>query len=86
MLNTEEGKSFIDKSVKKFIKDKILIYSITPMGMFILLWLSMSLMLTIHYSNKARKYILTEQKNAILWANGEFKAEGIYAIYQELER
>jgi hypothetical protein len=54
--------------------------------MFILLWLSIGLMLTIHYSKKARKYILTEQKNAILWANGEFKAEGIYAIYQELER
>lgn len=86
LLNTEEGKNFIDKSVKKFIKDKIFIYSITPMGMFILLWLSMGLMLTIHYSKKARKYILTEQKNAILWANGEFKAEGIYAIYQELER
>lgn len=56
------------------------------MGMFILLWLSMGLMLTIHYSRKVRKYILTEQKNAILWVNGEFKAEGIYAIYQELER
>lgn len=86
LLTTDEGKVYIDKSVKKFIKDKFFIYSITPMTMFILLWLSLGFMLTIHYSKKVRKYILTEQKNAIHWANGEFKAEGIYSIYQELER
>lgn len=86
LLTTDEGKTYIDKSVKKFIKDKLFIYSLTPMTMFILLWLSLGLMLTIHYSKKVRKYILTQQKNAIHWANGEFKAEGIYAIYQELDR
>ncbi|MCR0997658.1 DUF6216 family protein [Serratia rubidaea] len=86
LLTTDEGKAYIDKSVKEFIKDKLFIYSITPATMFILLWLSLGFMLTIHYSKKARKYILTEQKNAIHWANGEFKKEGIYAIYQELDR
>lgn len=86
LLTTEEGKVYIDKSVKKFVKDKFFIYSITPTTIFILFWLSLGFMLTIHYSKKARKYILTEQKNAIHWVNGEFKAEGIYAIYQELDR
>lgn len=86
LLTTDEGKAYIDKSVKKFIKDKFFIYSIAPTTIFILLWLSIGFMLTIHYSKKARKYILTEQKNAIHWAKGEFKAEGIYAIYQELDR
>lgn len=86
LLTTDEGKTYIDKSVKKFIKDKFFIYSLPPMTMFILLWLSLGFMLTIHYSKKVRKYILTEQKHAIHWANGEFKTEGIYSIYQELDR
>ncbi|MEM0653031.1 DUF6216 family protein [Klebsiella huaxiensis] len=86
LLTTDEGKIYIDESVKKFIKEKFFIYSFAPTTMFILLWISLGLILTIHYSKKVRKYILTEQKNAIHWANGEFKAEGIYAIYQELDR
>ncbi|HGL4204033.1 TPA: DUF6216 family protein [Citrobacter farmeri] len=86
LLTTEEGKVYIDKSVKKFVKDRFFIYSITPTTIFILFWLSLGFMLTIYYSKKARKYILTEQKKAIHWVNGEFKAEGIYAIYQELDR
>ncbi|EEQ2895439.1 hypothetical protein F8546_003133 [Escherichia coli] len=86
LLTTDEGNAYIDKAVKKFVKDKFFIYSFTPMTIFILLWLSLGFMLTIHYSKKVRKYILTEQKSAIHWANGEFKTEGIYSIYQELER
>ncbi|EFE08632.1 DUF6216 family protein [Citrobacter youngae] len=85
LLTTDEGNVYIDKAVKKFVKAKFFIYSFVPMAIFILLWLSLGLMLTIHYSKKVRKYILTEQKSAIHWANGEFKSEGIYAIYQELE-
>lgn len=86
LLTTDEGKIYIDESIKKFIKEKFFIYSFAPTTMFILLWISLGLMLTIHYSKKVRKYILTEQKKAIHWANGEFKAEGIYEIYQELDR
>lgn len=86
LLTTDEGNVYIDTSVKKFVKDKFFIYSLPPIIIFTLLWLSLGFMLTIHYSKKVRKYILTEQKSAIHWANGEFKAEGIYSIYQELER
>lgn len=86
LLTTNEGNIYIDKAVKKFVKDKFFIYSFSPITIFILLWLSLGFMLTLHYSKKVRKYILTEQKNAIHWANGEFKAEGIYSIYQEVER
>lgn len=86
LLTTDEGYVYIDKAVKKFVKDKFFIYSLVPIIIFFLLWISLGLMLTIHYSKKVRKYILTEQKSAIHWANGEFKAEGIYSIYQELER
>lgn len=86
LLTTDEGIIYIDKSVKKLVKDKFFIYSFAPTTIFILLWLSLGFMLTMYYSKKVRKYILTEQKSAIYWANGEFKAEGIYAIYQELER
>lgn len=85
LLTTEEGHTYIDKSIKKFNKDKLFIYSIVPMTLFILLWLTLGFMLTIHYSKKVRKYILIEQRNAIHWVYGEFKAEGIYSIYQELE-
>lgn len=86
LLTTDDGKIYIDESVNRFTKDKFFIYSLPPITIFILLWLSLGFMLTIHYSRKVRKYILTEQKNAIHWANGEFKVEGIYSIYKELER
>lgn len=86
LFTTNEGKVYIEMTVKKFIKDRIFIYSTTPTILFILLWLTLGVMLTTHYSKKVRKYILTEQKNAIHWAKGEFKTEGIYSIYKELEQ
>ena len=86
LLTTDEGNAYIDEEVKNFVKDKFFIYSFAPTTIFILLWISLGFILTIHYSKKVRKYILTEQKNAIHWAYGEFKTEGIYSIYQELER
>ncbi|EJC0214624.1 hypothetical protein MXZ45_004731 [Salmonella enterica] len=86
LLTTDEGNIYIDKAVKNFVKDKFFIYSFAPISTFTLLWFSLGFMLTIHYSKKVRKHILTEQKSAIYWANGEFKAEGIYSIYHELER
>lgn len=86
LLTTDEGNIYIDNAVKNFTKDKFIIYSITPTAIFILLWITLGVMLTIYYSKKVRKYILTEQKTAIHWVHGDFKAEGIYSIYQELER
>lgn len=86
LLTTQEGLNFLDKEITKFKKDKFFIYSVVPLTMLVLLWISLGFILTIYYSNKVRKYILTEQKKAIHCAHGEFKAEGIYAIYHELDR
>lgn len=86
LLTTQDGINYIEKSIKKFNKDKFFMYSFVPLTMFILLWLPLGFMLTIHYSRKVRRYILNEQKKAIHCAHGEFKTEGIYAIYQELDR
>ncbi len=85
LLTTDEGKAYVKNSVKRFVKDKLFIYSIIPTIILFLLWISSSLVLTNYYSKRVRKYILTEQKNAIQWVKGEFKVEGVYLIYQELE-
>lgn len=62
LLTTDEGNAYIDEEVKNFVKDKFFIYSFAPTTIFILLWISLGFILTIHYSKKVRKYILTEQK------------------------
>lgn len=85
-LTAKEGKDYIEKSIKRFKKDKIFICTIVPITMFILLWITLGFALNIHYSKKVRKYILTEQKKAIHYAHGEFRTKGIYKVYQELER
>lgn len=86
LLTTDEGNTYIDEEVKNFVKDKFFIYFFALTTIFILLWIFLGFILTIYYFKKVRKYILTEQKNAIYWAYGEFKTEGIYLIYYELER
>ncbi|WP_330983498.1 MULTISPECIES: DUF6216 family protein [Enterobacterales] len=86
LLTTKEGQTFLDKSINKFRKDKLFIYSIIPITLLALLWLPLSFIFTIYYSGKVRKYILTEQEKAIHCVHGEFKKKGIYEIYQELDR
>lgn len=86
LLTSTDGQSYLDKAIKKFHKDKMFIYTMVPLTMIVLLWLTLGFIFTIHYSGKVRKYILNEQKKAIHCAYGEFKPEGIYTIYQELDR
>lgn len=56
-----------------------------PVVNLVLFWLTVGFALTIYFSNKVRRYILAEQKKAIHCAHGDFKAEGIYEIYKELD-
>nr|WP_250953821.1 hypothetical protein [Escherichia coli] len=52
LLTTDEGNTYIDEEVKNFVKDKFFIYSFAPTTIFILLWISLGFILTIHYSKK----------------------------------
>jgi hypothetical protein len=64
----------------------MIIFVIAGVIAFYFSWMILGLILSLIYSQKVRRYILAEQRKAIHCAHGEFRAEGIYAIYQELER
>ena len=85
LLTTSEGKDYLDESIKKFKKERMLIYPVIFIIELMLLWLLSGFILTIHYTNKVRHFILLEQKKAIHCVLGDFTATGCYAIYQELE-
>jgi hypothetical protein len=79
-------KDRLEKSLKNFKKNRMAIFLLSGVIALYFSWMILSLILSIIYSQKVRRYILTEQKKAIHCAYGEFKEEGIYAIYRELDR
>ncbi|EMF0924213.1 TPA: hypothetical protein MEA34_005129 [Klebsiella aerogenes] len=79
-------KERLEKSIINFKKNRMIIFLISGVIAFYFSWMILGLILSLIYSQKVRRYILAEQRKAIHCAHGEFRAEGIYAIYQELER
>ena len=85
LFTTAEGQDYLDESIKKFKKERMLIYPVIFIIEFMLLWLLSGFLFTIYYTNKVRRFILLEQKKAIQCVQGDFTTTECYAIYQELE-
>ncbi|WP_337014839.1 DUF6216 family protein [Leclercia sp. AS011] len=64
-FNNEEYKSEIIKSIEKFKKDKPVIYVLLGVLEFSFLWILMSLIITIIYKARIRKYIINEHQIAL---------------------
>jgi len=63
LFSLKEAPSYIAKSVERFEKDKQLLYFSIGSIEIILMWLCLSLLLTLYFKKKVRKYILKDHKN-----------------------